>query len=194
MIVLLIGDWRKLAVRGVAAMLFGLLTLVWPSITLTTLVLLFGAYALVDGAMILAATVRGEPGTRGERGWLIVQGVTGIAAGLATFAWPDITALVLLYLIAAWALSTGAFEVATAVRLRRTLSQGWLLVLGAGVLSVLFGALLLLFPGSGALAITWLIGWYALFTGSFELALALRIHKLESALERPARRTRHATA
>ena len=193
MIVLLIGDWRKLAVRGVAAMLFGLLTLVWPSITLTALVLLFGAYALVDGAMILAATLRGEPETRGERGWSIVQGVTGIAAGIVTFAWPGITALVLLYLIAAWAVVTGVLELATAVRLRRTLRQEWLLVL-AGVTSVLFGTLLVIFPGSGALAITWLIGWYALVTGSLELALAYRLHKLESSLERPARRTRQATA
>jgi uncharacterized membrane protein HdeD (DUF308 family) len=192
-IVLFIGDWRKLAGRGVAAVLFGLLTLVWPSITLTALVLLFGAYALIDGAMILAATLRGEPEARGERGWLIVEGVSGIAAGLATFVWPHITALVLLYLIAAWAVVTGVLELATAVRLRRTLRQEWLLVL-AGVTSVLFGTLLVIFPGSGALAITWLIGWYALVTGSLELALAYRLHKLESSLEPRAGQARHAAA
>jgi uncharacterized membrane protein HdeD (DUF308 family) len=192
-IVLLIGDWRKLAVRGVAAVVFGLLTLLWPSLTLTALVLFFGAFALVDGALALAATLRGEPGARGERGSLILEGVTGIAAGLATFVWPHITALVLLYLIAAWAAITGALELATAVRLRRTLQHEWLLAL-TGVFSMLFGALLVMFPGSGALAITWLIGWFAVVTGSLELALAYRLYKLESSLERPARQRRHAAA
>jgi uncharacterized membrane protein HdeD (DUF308 family) len=192
-IVLFIGDWRKLAWRGMAAVVFGLLTLLWPSITLTALVLLFGVYALVDGAMILAATLRGEPGTRGERGWLIVEGVAGIAAGLATFAWPGITALVLLYLIAAWAALTGGLEIAIAVRLRRTLRHEWLLSL-AGVLSLVFAALLIMFPRTGALAITWLIGWYALVTGGLWLALAARLHRLESSLEPRAGQARHAAA
>ncbi|MDQ1517621.1 MAG: hypothetical protein QOE80_3451 [Actinomycetota bacterium] len=193
MIVLFIGDWRKLAGRGVAAVVFGLLTLLWPSITLTALVLLFGVYALVDGAMILAATLRGESETRGERGWLIVEGVSGIAAGLATFAWPGITALVLLYLIAAWAALTGGLEIATALRLRRTLRQEWLLSL-AGVLSLVFAALLVMFPRTGALAITWLIGWYALVTGGLWLALAARLHRLDSSLEPRADQARHAAA
>jgi uncharacterized membrane protein HdeD (DUF308 family) len=193
MIVLMIGDWRKLAVRGMAAVVFGLLTLLWPSITLTALVLLFGVYALVDGAMILTATLRGEPGTGGERGWLVVEGVAGIAAGLVTFAWPGITALVLLYLIAAWAAFTGAMEIAFAIRLRRTLRHEWLLFM-AGVLSLVFAALLAMFPRTGALAITWLIGWYALVIGGLWLALAARLHKLESSMEPRPRPARHATA
>jgi len=193
-IVLLIGDWRKLAVRGAAAVLFGLLTLVWPRITLTALVLLFGAYVLVDGAMILAATLRREPGTRGDRGWLILEGMVSIAIGLVTFVWPDITTLALLYLIAAWAALTGALEIATAVRLRRALLHEWLLSV-TGVLSLVFAALLVISPRAGALAITWLIGWYAVISGGLVLALAYQLRVLQSSLERRgSNRPREATA
>jgi uncharacterized membrane protein HdeD (DUF308 family) len=182
-IVLFIGDWRKLAGRGVAAVVFGLLTLLWPGITLTALVLLFGAYVMVVGTVILVAALRGEPETRGERGWLILEGVVSIAFGFVTFVWPHITALALLYLIAFWAAVTGALELAIAVRLRRVLRHEWLLIV-ASVLSLLFAALLVISPRDGALAITWLIGWYAMVTGALELALAYRLHEMESSLER----------
>ena len=193
MIVLLIGDWRDLAVRGLAAVAFGLLTLLWPSLTLTALVLLFGAYVLVSGAIILYAALRGDPVARSDRGWLILEGVVSIIAGVVTFAWPGITALALLYLIALWAAATGFFELAIAIRLRRTLPNEWLLV-AAGVLSLLFAALLVISPGAGALAITWLIGWYALVVGALLLSLAYRLHKLETLPRRHARPAHQATA
>ncbi|HEV7861469.1 MAG TPA: HdeD family acid-resistance protein [Acidimicrobiia bacterium] len=191
--VFLIGDWRNLAVRGVAAVMFGLLTLLWPGLTLTALVLLFGAFVLLNGVAILTATLRGEPETRGERGWLILEGVVSVVAGLLTFAWPHITALVLLYLIAVWAAGTGALELAIAVRLRQTLQHEWLLA-AAGVLSLLFAALLVISPGAGALAITWLIGWYSLVAGALVLALAVRVRKLETSRQRQSRPARQATA
>jgi uncharacterized membrane protein HdeD (DUF308 family) len=192
-IVLLIGDWRKLAVRGLAAMMFGLLTLLWPSITLTALVLLFGAFVLLNGAAILAVALRGEPEIRGDRGWLIFEGVVSVGAGLLTFAWPHITALVLLYLIAFWAAVTGALELAIGVRLRRALRHEWLFYL-AGVVSLLFAAWLIISPGAGALAITWLIGSYAVVSGAIVLALANKLRKLESSLQPRSRPMRQVTA
>jgi uncharacterized membrane protein HdeD (DUF308 family) len=192
-IVLFIGGWRDLAVRGLAAVAFALLTLFWPSLTLTALVLLFGAYVLVTGAIILYAALRGDPATRSDRGWLILEGVVSIIAGVVTFAWPGITALALLYLIALWAAATGFFELAIAIRLRRALPNEWLLV-AAGVLSLFFAALLVISPGAGALAITWLIGWYALVIGALLLSLAYRLHKLETLPERHTRPAHRATA
>jgi uncharacterized membrane protein HdeD (DUF308 family) len=192
-IVLFIGGWRDLAVRGVAAVAFALLTLLWPSLTLTALVLLFGAYVLVTGAVILYAALRGDPATRSDRGWLILEGVVSIIAGVVTFAWPGITTLALLYLIALWAAVTGVLELAIAIRLRRTLPNEWLLA-AAGVLSLLFAALLFIWPGAGALAITWLIGWYALVIGVLLLTLAYRLHKLETLPERHGRPAHRATA
>jgi uncharacterized membrane protein HdeD (DUF308 family) len=191
--VIVLCDWRKLAVRGVAAVMFGLLTLLWPTITLTALVWLFGAFVLLNGTVILSATLRGEPEARSERGWLILEGVVSVVVGVVSFLWPGSTALVLLYLIALWAAGTGALELAIALRLRRTLRHEWLLTM-AGVLSLLFAALLVISPGAGALAITWLIGWYALVTGGLMLALAYRVHALESAPERRSRPARQATA
>jgi uncharacterized membrane protein HdeD (DUF308 family) len=191
--ILLLGDWRTVAVRGVAAVMFGLLTLFWPGLTLTALVLLFGAFVLLNGAMILTATLRGAPETRDERGWLILEGVVSVVAGLVTFAWPGITTLVLLYLIAVWAAVSGALELAIAVRLRRALPHEWLLAL-AGVFSLLFAALLVISPRSGALAITWLIGWYSMVAGGLVLALAFRLRKLESLPQRRSSSARQATA
>ena len=195
MVILVIGDWRKLAVRGVAAVLFGVATLVWPRLSLTALVLLFGAYVLVDGAFTLAAVLTGAPETRAERGWLAIEGIVSVLIGMITLIWPDITALALLYLIAFWAAVTGVLEIATAVRLRRQIRNEWLLS-ALGVLSIVFAAVLLISPVSGALAITWLIGWYALFSGALVLRLAYELRKIESAPGRagPARSVREASA
>jgi uncharacterized membrane protein HdeD (DUF308 family) len=179
MIMVIVGNWRTLAVRGVAAVIFGLLALVWPAITLHALVILFGAFVLVDGAMMLAAAITGAPRAAGRRRLLVLQGLLGVAAGIITFVWPGITALALLYLIAAWAFMTGVLELAAAVRLRREIDNEW--VLGtAGVLSVVFAAVLVVAPLAGALAVTWLIGFYALLYGAFLLALAWQVRQLES--------------
>lgn len=182
MTVLIVGNWRRLTLRGLAAVVFGVLALVWPTLTLEVLVLLFGAYVLVDGISILAAVFTGAQGTQQRRGVLLLEGIVSIIAGVLTFVWPGITALVLLYLIAAWALITGVLEIAAAIRLRREIHNEWLLGL-SGVLSVLVGIVLVIMPDASALAITWLIGWYAVFFGVLILALAWRIRKVQTQLE-----------
>src|SRR3954465_7255675 len=142
-------NWWVLAVRGALAVLFGLLALIWPGITVLALVLLFGAYALVDGVMALYTALfdRGRLGGRGA-GWLVLEGVAGVLAAIGAAVWPGITALVLLYLIAAWALVTGVSEILTAIRLRQEIQGEWLLAL-SGVLSIVFGLLAFLLPHRG---------------------------------------------
>ena len=126
MLAQLARNWWALAVRGLAAVLFGILVFVWPGVSLAVLVLLFGAYAFVDGIFALVATVRASAEARPA--WpLLVEGLAGIGAGLVTVIWPGITTLVLLYVIAAWAVITGVFEVvliALALRLRATGLRG----------------------------------------------------------------------
>jgi uncharacterized membrane protein HdeD (DUF308 family) len=169
----LIDSWWTLAIRGVLAVLFGLAALLLPGITLVALVLLFGAYALADGIIALIAGARGL--RRHERSWpLLLEGVLGIAAGVLTVVWPGITALVLVYLIAAWALLTGALEIATAIRLRKIITGEWLLVL-SGVVSILLGVILVVAPGAGALGLVLWIGAYALVFGVLLLILAFRL-------------------
>jgi uncharacterized membrane protein HdeD (DUF308 family) len=169
--------WWTLAVRGAIALLFGVVALLWPDITLRALVLLFGFYALVDGLLALAALILGGRLAAGRRGWLVLEGIAGIAAGVFTFFWPAITALVLLYLIAAWAVLTGLLELAVAVLLRRELRGEWLLAL-AGIVSVAFGIYLAARPGEGAIAIVLLIGLYAIVFGVALLLLGFRLRRL----------------
>ena len=166
----LTANWWALALRGLVAVLFGLLTFFLPGITLVTLVLLFGAYALADGVFNVIAFFR----VASHQWALLIEGVVGILAGVLTFAWPAITAIALLYLIAFWAILTGVFEILAGIRLRKTIANEWLLLL-MGVLSLLFGLLILFAPGTGALAIVLWIGAYALVFGIFLLALAFRL-------------------
>jgi len=180
MVVLVMSDWRKVALRGMAAMLFGVVTLAWPGLTLAALVVLFGAYVFVDGLCTLAAVLADEPETRGHRRWLLLEGTISVLAGLATFAWPHITALALLYVIAVWAAGTGTLELVTATRLRHQIRHGWLLAI-IGLLSIAFAVLLVANPGAGALATTWLIGWYALVAGALTMGLATELRRVESA-------------
>src|ERR1700692_2342947 len=119
MLTLALVDWRIIALRAVAAIAFGILTLIWPGLTLWALVVLFGAYVLVDGVFAIVGVVRGAPTARDRRGCLIFEGIAGIGAGVLTFAWPGITALALLYLIAAWAVVVGVIRVAAAIQFRR---------------------------------------------------------------------------
>jgi uncharacterized membrane protein HdeD (DUF308 family) len=172
--------WWAVGLRGLAALVFGVLALLWPGLTLVVLVALFGAYALVDGLLALGATVRAA--TR-HRAWglLLLEGLAGLALGLLTFVWPGMTALVLVYLIAAWALITGVLEVGTAFSARGEGAHAWLWGL-AGVASVLFGLLLVVFPGAGALTVVWVIGVYALVFGVLLLGLAYRLWRAHRAL------------
>jgi uncharacterized membrane protein HdeD (DUF308 family) len=160
-------------VRGVIAILFGVIAFVKPGISLTALVLVWGAYAIVDGVFaIITAMRRREAGN--AWGVLLFEGLVGIAAGVLTFFWPGITAIVLLYVIAFWGLATGILEIVTAIKLRKVISGEWLLLL-AGVASILFGVLLFAYPSTGALAVVYWIGAYALFFGVLLVALGLRL-------------------
>jgi uncharacterized membrane protein HdeD (DUF308 family) len=165
--------WWVIGLRGLAAILFGVLAFAWPGITLAVLVLLFGAYALVDGVLTLIAAFRG--GVQ-HRIVMLVEGVVSVLAGLAAFVWPGLTALVLLYIIAFWAVVTGVLEIVAAIRLRRAISNELGLVIG-GVLSVVFGVVLLIAPGAGALAVIFLIGAYAVVFGIALLGLAWRLRE-----------------
>jgi uncharacterized membrane protein HdeD (DUF308 family) len=152
-------------------------------------VLLFGAFALVEGVFALSGVITGGLRVGGRRWPLVLFAVSGIAVGLVTFFWPDITARALLYLIAAWALVTGALEIADTIALREQIEPVWLFLLN-GALRVIFGLVLFAAPGTGALAITWLIGWFALVTGALHLVLAWRLHQLQEAVDRLGRSAR----
>jgi uncharacterized membrane protein HdeD (DUF308 family) len=169
----IIRNWWLVALRGVVALIFGVLTIFRPGVTLAALILLFGAYAIVNGIFTVVVAIAHH---RGEPHWvsLLVSGVLSVALGIVAFVMPRLTALSLLYIIAAWAIVTGVSEVATAIRLRRMITGEWLLVI-AGVLSVLFGVFLVLFPGAGALAVTLWIGTYAVMLGILLIALAFRL-------------------
>jgi uncharacterized membrane protein HdeD (DUF308 family) len=176
--------WWLLVLRGVFALLFGILTFAWPGITLIALVTLFGAYALINGILTLMLGFRAPKGTPGV-GTLVLMGLLGIAAGILAFVYPGATAISLLWIIAFWAIVTGIMEIMAAIRLRKELSNEWMLFL-SGALSVAFGVLAILRPGAGALSIIWLIGAYAILFGIMILALAFRIR----AMVAPAGRTR----
>src|SRR5438128_12373552 len=153
--------WWVIGLRGLAAVLFGILAFVWPGMTLAVLVLLFGAYALVDGVLTLVSAFRG--GAQ-HRLYMLIEGVVSILAGLAAFAWPGLTALVLLYIIAFWAIVTGVLEIVAAFAIRGFAAREWALGI-AGILSILFGILLIIRPGAGILAILWLVGIYSIIFG-----------------------------
>ena len=161
-----VGSWKRLAVHGAAAVLFGLATLVWPGITLWSLVLLWGAFAFVDGITALSAAIA-DPLLL-HRGWVAFGGITGIGAGIVTFFWPSITALALLWVIATWSLLIGGSRIAFAFSMRKQLSGTWSIAVG-GVLLVLLGLILVASPGTGAIGITWAIGWFAFLFGTVEL-------------------------
>jgi uncharacterized membrane protein HdeD (DUF308 family) len=183
LVIILARNWWALALRGLCAVLFGIAAFALPGITLGALVLLYGAFALVDGIFNVATALVGR--THGLPWWaMLVEGLFGIAVGV-TFIWPGITALALLYLIAAWAFVTGVLEIAAAVRLRKEIQGEWLLASG-GILSILFGLLLVINPGAGALAIVWLIGGYAIAFGVLLLVLGFRLRSwLQQALAIP---------
>jgi uncharacterized membrane protein HdeD (DUF308 family) len=164
--------WWVLALRGVVAILFALIAFSRPGITLVALVWLWGAYAFVDGVFGVIAAVRSAEQHQ-RWGMLLLEGISGIAAGIIAFAWTGITALVLVYLIAGWAIVTGIFEIAAAIPLRQMIEGEWLLGL-SGVLSVLLGVLIMARPGAGLLVWVWMIGAYALLFGIVLLALAFR--------------------
>jgi uncharacterized membrane protein HdeD (DUF308 family) len=161
---LLANTWWLVALRGVAAIIFGILAFIWPKITLLTLIWLYGAYAFINGVLALVQAFAGAKG--GRTGALILQGIVSIAVGVIEFFVPGITALALLLLIAAWAIVGGIFEIVTAIRLRKVISHEWLII---------FGVLLVLQPAVGALVMIWWIGGFAIVFGFVLVALAFRL-------------------
>ena len=166
-------SWWSLALRGLVAVLFGLAALFWPDLVLEVLILLFGAYALVDGVFALIAAF-GSSGRGMRRPLLLIEGVLGILFGLLALFWPVLTALALLYLVAFWAVFSGIARIVMAVMLRREIENEWAIAL-SGMLSVILGIVLILLPGAGLLAYTWLIGILALAVGIALIYYAFRV-------------------
>lgn len=164
--------WWALALRGVAAIVFGILAFAWPGITILSLVMLYGAYALVDGVFSIFAAIGG--GTPAPRWWLAVVGILGILAGLIAFANPVLVGFYLLWFIGAWAIVSGVMEIMGAIRLRKEIDNEWWLILH-GVISVIFGIFLFAEPLTSALALIWVIGAYAVAAGVIMIALAFRL-------------------
>lgn len=179
MVRLLARRWWLIVLRGLAAIVFGILAVALPGITLATLVLLFGAYAFADGIFAVLHAIGG--GDDSESVWLLLlEGLLGIGVGLITFFEPGLTAIAMLFYIAAWSLATGVLEIAAALRLRKQVAGEFWLLLG-GLCSIVFAIILMVHPGAGALAVIWLIGVYALVFGVLLLALGFRLRGMKSA-------------
>ena len=166
-------NWWTLALRGAVAMIFGLIAFFIPQVTLYALTILFGAYALIDGIVSLGAAI--DVGRSGEHWWgLVFEGVAGVLAAVCTLIWPALTLLVLIFIIAAWAVVTGILEIVAAIQLRRHMAGEWLLIV-AGAASILFGVLLFAAPGPGAIVLAWWMGAYIFIFGLLMLGLAFRL-------------------
>ncbi len=168
-------NWWVVVLRGMIAIIYGLMALVWPGLTIEILVLFFGAYMLMDGVFAIIAALTNRAGH--DSWWvLLLEGLLGIGAGLITFFNPGLATLVLVFVISFWAIVTGALEIVAAIRLRKEIQGEWLLAL-SGILSLALGVLLLIFPTAGALTVAWIIGWYAIFFGAMLLGLGFRLRK-----------------
>lgn len=167
-------NWWMVALRGVAAILFGFTAIVWPDITVGVLVAFFGAFAIVEGAFSVAASLAGPSN---DRWWYLLGGIASIAIGVIAWVWPDLTALTLLYIIASWAVIVGSFEIGAAIALREWLTKEWMLIL-SGVVSVLFGIALFAYPGAGAITLVTTIGIFSIILGGSLIGFALRLRGL----------------
>ena len=180
MFAVLTKNWWVFALRGLLAILFGVLALIWPEITILSLVILFGVFVLLEGILNLVIGIASS-GTN-QRWWLaLLEGLVGVGIALLTFFWPNVTAVALLYFIAAWALISGVMEIFTAIRVRKMIDNEWAMILN-GILSIVFGILLFVFPGESAISLIWLIGIFAIVIGIllFVLAFRLRQHRHEN--------------
>lgn len=167
-------NWWLLFLRGIAAIVFGVLAIAWPALSLVTLVILYGAFTLADGVLAIAAAIAGV--LPASRWWLALIGVLSIAVGVAALAWPAGMALVLLAVIAVWAIVIGGTQIIGAIRLRKEIHNEWLLI-GSGVLSVAFGLIVLARPTAGALAMAVTIGVYFILYGVMMVRFSLRLRE-----------------
>lgn len=183
MVRLLAKSWWLLLLRGIVAIVFGVFALQRPGITLATLVLLFGAYAIVDGVFSLISAAAGWR-HREDRWLLLLEGLVGLFAGFVTLQAPGVTAVALVFFIAAWALATGVLKIVAAIRLRREISGEFWLIL-SGIAGVVFAFLVMDRPAAGALALVWMIGWFAIFTGAMLVMLSFKVRGLRRLDDRP---------
>src|ERR687898_1934566 len=173
----LAANWRALALRGLVALLFGLVVLFWPGLVFAVLALLFGIYAVVDGAITFAPALRSSD--RGARRWLpLTAGAVGLVAGLVALLWPGLTIDGLVYVIVGWAVVTGTLKILTAILLRAEVENGWLLA-GSGALSVLFGVLLAALAGADVPFLAPLVGAFAVVVGLALIVFAFRLRERE---------------
>jgi uncharacterized membrane protein HdeD (DUF308 family) len=170
--------WWVPVIRGIAAIVFGVIAFVYPGLTIATLVLFFGAWVLIDGIFRIVGAI-GHRASDPDWGWQLVIGILGIVVGLLTFHAPQITALALVIYIAAWALMIGASEIAIAVKMRREIKGEWFLIL-MGLASIVFAVLLLWNPIAGAAAVIWLIAWYAVVIGILAIFFGFRLRSLRT--------------
>lgn len=172
MLIALSKNWWVLLARGILAVLFGAVALLFPGLTMFLLIVMFGAYVLVDGAF---AGYHAFTSRQQDPHWRVtlIEGIVGVVVGVLVLTWPGIAGLTLLFVIAGWAIITGVLEIIAAFHLHNETKNEWMLG-GAGVLSVIFGLLAILYPWTGALAVTWLIGAYAILFGIMFIRLALR--------------------
>ncbi len=167
-------NWWLILLRGLAAIAFGVIAFMMPGIGIASLVILYGAYAMVDGIVALVAAFSGE--AKDQRWWLAAIGLLGLAVGVMTLMWPGVTALALLYFIAFWAIAIGVMQIVGAIRMRKEIDNEWWLGLG-GLLSVLLGVVMILMPGAGALGLIWAIASFAIVYGVTLVMLSLRLRK-----------------
>jgi uncharacterized membrane protein HdeD (DUF308 family) len=172
--------WWVPVIRGIAAIVFGIIAFVYPGLTIATLVLFFGAWVLIDGIFRVVGAI-GHRSSDPDWGWHIVIGIVGITVGLLTFHAPQVTALALIIYIAAWALMIGASEIAIAIKLRREIKGEWLLII-MGLISIIFAVMLLWNPVAGAAAVIWLIAWYAVVLGILAIFFGFRLRSLRTSL------------
>src|SRR5213082_3641712 len=165
--------WWVPVIRGIAAIVFGIVAFVYPGLTIATLVLFFGAWVLIDGIFRIVGAI-GHRASDSDWGWQLVIGILGIVVGLLTFHAPGVTALALVIYIAAWALMIGVTEIALAIKMRREIKGEWLLIL-MGLASIVFAALLLWNPVAGAAALIWIIAWYAVIIGVLAIIFGFRL-------------------
>jgi uncharacterized membrane protein HdeD (DUF308 family) len=170
-------NWWLLLLRGLAAIAFGVIAFLWPGITLVALTYLFGIYAIVDGLVAIWAAFNAQ-GDAASRWWLGLSGVVSIIAGIVAFAYTGITALVLLVFIAVWAIIIGVLQLYAAIQLWKVVDNDWWLIL-SGLLSIAFGAVLIAWPSTGALAVIWTIAWFAVFFGCMFVGLAFELKKFK---------------
>ncbi|WP_304453146.1 HdeD family acid-resistance protein [Nocardiopsis sp. YSL2] len=177
-------NWWLVLLRGIAAIVFGVLALIWPGLTLVALAVVFGVYALVDAGALAYAAYRSAPGSRAG---LVVQAVASALIGLIALIWPLVAVAALIFVIGVWAILTGVAEIVTAVRMRAHITSEWLLIF-VGALSIVFGLLLWFWPLEGARWIIFVVGVYAIIFGAVLAVAGFRLRGAAEAFAPPGER------